>query len=66
MRATGGTGTALRALRQTAGLSLREVSSAAGVSLSYLSRVETGKEMPSDKWVRMVTDVIGCQIEAAA
>lgn len=52
-------GAALRALRQTAGMTLQQVSEAAGVSLSYLSRAETNDVSPTAGWWHLVAVAIG-------
>lgn len=48
-------GQALRVLREEAGLTAREVALKAGVSESYLSRVETGSVEASASWLGTVT-----------
>lgn len=52
-------GAALRALRKTAGMTLQQVSDAAGVSVSYLSRAETNDVTPTAGWWQMVAVAIG-------
>lgn len=52
-------GAALRALRKQAGMTLQQVSDAAGVSLSYLSRAETNEVSPTAGWWQMVAIAIG-------
>lgn len=64
--ATTGYGLALRALRSAAGMTLDEVADAAGVSVSYLSRVENGVKVPSDGWVALVAVAIGDRLATAA
>jgi transcriptional regulator with XRE-family HTH domain len=56
------TGPALRALREEAGLTAREVAERAGVSESYLSRVETGKVSPASVWIGNVAATIAAAI----
>ena len=51
-------GTVLRTLRKRTGLSAREVAARAKVSASYLSRVESGKAIPSDAWLGFVASVL--------
>lgn len=63
---TTATGTALRTLRQAAGLTLQQVAAGAGVSISYLSRVENGLTAPRPQWVQVVTEYLGSRIEDAA
>ena len=53
-----GVGKAVRTLREVAGLTARDAAKAAGVSESYLSRVETGVADPSPEWVGNVTAAI--------
>lgn len=52
-------GAAIRAIRLGADLTLQEVADCAGVSISYLSRAETGLVEPSAEWVRGVVFTIG-------
>lgn len=59
-------GTALRALRKAAGLTLDDVSRSAGISAPYLSNVENGNVSPSADWVRVVAVAIGQRLEEAA
>lgn len=53
------TGAALRLIRQAAGMTLEQVSNEAGISVSYLSRVENGVVTPTDAWVSIVAVAIG-------
>lgn len=48
----------LRAARKAKGLSLREVSKAAGYSEPMLSKVETGKAAPSERFLRAICYVM--------
>jgi transcriptional regulator with XRE-family HTH domain len=52
----------LRNLRQTKGLTLREIASQVGVGFTYLSRVETGTmtygEYPSEALIHRLADVL--------
>ncbi|QLQ11127.1 MAG: helix-turn-helix transcriptional regulator [Nocardioidaceae bacterium] len=59
-------GVALRTLRKTVGMTLDDVSRAAGISGPYLSNVESGKVRPTADWVRTVMAAIGSQIRDAA
>jgi predicted transcriptional regulator len=59
-------GTALRVLREAAGLTVRDVAALAGVSTGHLSRVETGMRQPSSKWVHAVVSAIGKHLDDAA
>lgn len=56
------TGAALRALREQAGLTAREVASRAGVSESYLSRVENGRVIAEAAWIGNVAAAIAAAI----
>lgn len=56
-------GLALRTLRKSVGLTLNDVSQAAGISGPYLSNVENGNVRPSADWVRTVMASIGCLID---
>jgi transcriptional regulator with XRE-family HTH domain len=56
---SGGFGTALKALRRAADMTLEEVAEAAGVSTSYLSRAENDLVTPSAGWVQLVAVAIG-------
>ncbi|WDH77871.1 helix-turn-helix transcriptional regulator [Microbacterium esteraromaticum] len=60
------TGPALRVLREDAGLTAREVAGRAGVSESYLSRVENGKAYPAPSWVANVAAAIAEAIAESA
>lgn len=62
MSSSTNTGTALRVLREEAGLTARAVAERAGVSESYLSRVETGKAIPAPTWVGTVAAAIASAI----
>lgn len=61
-----GLGTAIKALRKTADMTLEDVSMAAGVSTNYLSRAENGLVEPSASWVEVVVTAMGDHIAAAA
>lgn len=65
VRETDGTDVALRVLRHSAGLTVRELARMAGVSPSYLSRVENGDVQPTDRWVRDVICQVGQCMRAA-
>jgi transcriptional regulator with XRE-family HTH domain len=55
----GSAGSAIRSLREAAGLSIRELARAAHVDHTYLSRVEAAERVPSDRWVATVTQALG-------
>ena len=54
-------GDALRARRQGQHRTLREVSSAANVSLGYLSEIERGQKEPSSELLAAICDALDCQ-----
>lgn len=60
------TGPALRVLREESGLTLREIAERAGVSESYLSRVENEKAFPAPAWVGNVASAIAEAIVESA
>lgn len=60
------TGPALRVLREQSGLTAREVAARAGVSESYLSRVENGKVTAEAAWIGNVAAAIAAAIVEAA
>lgn len=60
------TGPALRVLREQSGLTAREVAARAGVSESYLSRVENGKVVAEAAWIGNVAAAIAAAIVEAA
>lgn len=55
---TNTTGTSLRNLRRLAGLTLEDVAAQADTSVSYLSKVETGRYEPTRVYVAKVTAII--------
>ncbi|MFT0849069.1 helix-turn-helix transcriptional regulator [Actinomycetaceae bacterium L2_0104] len=57
-------GEALRALRIRAGLTIEQTAQMAGVSATYLSRVETGVKTATPYWVGAVTEVIAKALRA--
>lgn len=57
------TGIALKTLREKARLSIRAAASEAGVSMSYLSRAETGEVTPTPAWVHNMVTSIGKHIQ---
>lgn len=57
---------ALRILREEAGLTAREVAQRAGVSESYLSRVENGTVEASAPWIGNVTSAIAVALIESA
>ena len=60
------TGPALRALREQSGLTARQVAARAGVSESYLSRVENGRVIAEPAWIGNVAAAIAAAILEAA
>lgn len=59
-------GEALRALRNSAGMTLEEVAASAGVSATHLSRVENGVRKATPAWIGAVTEAIAAKLKAAA
>ena len=55
-------GAALRQLRIAAGLSMKQVAYRAETDMSYLSRVETGKQVPSMAFLGKITRVIADEL----
>ena len=51
-------GTAIRAMREAQGLTLRQLADMSETSFSYLSLVEREKREPTDRWLRDVTDAL--------
>lgn len=60
------TGPALRVLREQSGLTAREVAARAGVSESYLSRVENGKVTAEPAWIGNVASAIAAALVESA
>lgn len=52
-------GTAIRTLRTSLGLSIRELARLAEVNPTMLSQVERGLREPSPRWLKSVTDAMG-------
>lgn len=65
-RQTATAGESIRALRRLAGMTLEEVSVAADTSIAYLSKVETGKFIPTKQYVAQVTTAIADRLRSAA
>lgn len=57
-------GATLRELRKYAGLTLAEVAAEADTSVAYLSKVETGKFVPTKVYVATVTTAIAKRLAA--
>lgn len=57
-------GRSLRVLREMAGMTLDQVADEAGVSPTHLSRVETGKAIPTPKWVGTVAEVLAANLRS--
>src|SRR5262252_2267675 len=55
-------GDALRARRQSQHRTLREVSTAANVSLGYLSEIERGQKEASSELLAAICDALGAQL----
>jgi transcriptional regulator with XRE-family HTH domain len=58
------TGSSIRILRKQAGMTLAELAVDAGTAISYLSRVETGKSVPTNAFVAQVTRAIADRLAA--
>jgi len=56
-------GDALRTLRKSAGMTLEEVATIAGVSATHLSRVETGARTASPVWIGAVAEAIAGKLK---
>lgn len=52
-------GTLIRELRKTQGLTLVQLASLSGTSVSYLSRVERGQVVPTEAWRQRITTALG-------
>lgn len=59
-------GESMRTLRKHAGLTLEDLATAANTSVAYLSKVETGKFIPSRSYVASVTAAIAAHLQAEA
>lgn len=57
----GTAGSAIRAWRKAAGLSLRDLARIAEVDKGYLSKVERGQREPSMQWMSIVMKAIADQ-----
>jgi ribosome-binding protein aMBF1 (putative translation factor) len=57
------TGSAVRKLRQDAGLSQRDVCARAGIGTSTLSRLESGEAMPGIDVLARISEVLGARLE---
>jgi|GEM_PF-2158718 len=58
------TGASLRHLRKLAGLTLEETAIAADTSVAYLSKVETGRLIPSTAYVAQVAAALAQKLGA--
>ena len=47
-------GTAIRAMREAQGLTLKQLADLSGTSFSYLSQVEREHRTPTERWLRAV------------
>ena len=58
-------GAAIRELRKAYGIKQATLADAAGISASYLSRIETGEEQPDvGPTVRKIADRLGVELDA--
>lgn len=46
-------------MRTAQGLSLRDLADMSGTSYAYLSLVERGERIPTDRWLRAVEEALG-------
>jgi len=60
------TGASLRHLRKLAGLTLEQTAAVANTSVSYLSKVETGRLIPSNAYVAQVAAALAVRLGAPA
>lgn len=58
------TGSSIRILRKQAGMTLQDLAQAAGTAVAVLSRVETGKSVPTNAYVAQVTRAIADRLAA--
>lgn len=61
-----GPGTAIRQLREMAGMTLTDVAKAADTAVAYLSKVELGQKEPTRSYVAKVTSAIAAHLRDAA
>lgn len=59
-------GASLRYLRKLAGLTLEETASIADTSVAYLSKVETGRLIPTRGYVAQIAGALADRMKAAA
>lgn len=57
-----GLGLAVRGLRETKGMSRRELARAAGISESYLKKIENGHRNPGVETYQKITEVLDANI----
>jgi transcriptional regulator with XRE-family HTH domain len=62
----GTAGDAIRVLRTSQGLTLRQLADLAGISWTYLSQVERGDRVPTKRWLSVVTDALSRNLRGAA
>lgn len=58
-------GIAIRTTRESLGLTLRELAHMSDTSYAYLSQVETGRRVPSDRWLRDVSEALASAMHEA-
>lgn len=51
-------GSAIRAMREAQGLTLRQLADLSATSYAYLSLVERGKREPTERWLRAVSEAL--------
>lgn len=59
-------GTAIKAMREAQGLTVRALAELAEVNPGMLSLVERGLREPSPRWLKSVTDALGRHMGGAA
>lgn len=58
-------GSAIRAMREAQGLTLRDLAALSETSYSYLSLVERAERTPTAAWLRLVTDALATHMLTA-
>lgn len=59
-------GAAIKSMRKARGLTLRELAESAGTSAGYLSRVERGERIPTDRWMESIIRAFGNELRRTA
>lgn len=53
-------------MREAQGMTLRQLATKAGVNHAYLSQVERGDKVPTDRWMQAVTDALADNLRGVA